>query len=60
MPTHIFAQNGYDSTIIAIEAETELEARGMLQKKTSSGISPPYQGTLDELMEEGVVQLHRL
>lgn len=61
MATHVFAQNGHESTVIAIEADTELEARGILQKEVTSGIDPKYQGTLDELMdEEKFVHLTRL
>lgn len=60
MTTHIFAQNGHESTVIAVEADSELEARGVLQKEVSSGIDPKYRGTLDELMEDGFVHLTRL
>jgi hypothetical protein len=61
MNTYIFAQNGYNSTVMAIEAEDEMTARGILQSKTPTGISPDFQGTLDELTDDdNFVNLTRL
>lgn len=60
MAIHIFARNGYESKIIAIEAGSETEARGILQKETPTGIDPEYQGELDDLMDEDFLDLTRL
>lgn len=58
---HIFARNGYESTVVAVEADSETEARGIMQKKTTSGIDPEYQGTISELSDEdGFVMITRL
>lgn len=60
MAIHIFANNGHESSIIAVEADSEIEARGIMQKKTATGISPKYRGTFDELEEDNFVFLTRL
>lgn len=61
MATYIFANNGYDSNIVAIEAESETEARGILQRETATGMEPSYQGTLDDLMgDDEFINLTRL
>lgn len=52
MSIHIFATTSYGSKAIAIEADTEDEARGILQRNTLSGINPIYRGTVSELMGE--------
>lgn len=52
MAIHVFHQGGHEPHTILVEAESETEARGHLQRETLSGISPKYRGTASELIEE--------
>jgi hypothetical protein len=52
MAVHIFATTSYESRAIAIRADSEEEARGILQKKTRVGIDPRYRGTLSDVVDE--------
>lgn len=50
MSIYIFADTGYSGNVMAVEADSEMEARGILQKESISGINPTYRGTLNEIM----------
>lgn len=64
MAYHLFHRGGHESKTVIVEADSELEARGKLQKKITAGMNPEYRGSFEDLMEtesdEGFLELSRL
>lgn len=61
MELHIFHLSGYEPKTVIVKANDETEARGKAQKELPSGAIPPYEGTVEELMENksenGILEL---
>lgn len=51
MSVHIFNQTGYEASAVAVVADSELEARGKLQKTWHRWSGVQYCGTVEEITE---------
>lgn len=52
MKHYVFYTSGHEASMKIVEAETELEARGKLDKHESRVVEANLQGTVSELVDE--------